>query len=198
MSDKKKPRPPGKSETATSTAAAERRQQKLRGGRARLSHHKPRGRWFQARSAWPVREAPVHTLIRERERAAKSLPPATATGVKWECVGPMNVGGRITSLICHPEHPERIWVGAAGGGVWRSNDAGHTWESCWSDQDILNIGALAIDPNHPDVIYCGTGEANLSADSYPGAGLYKSIDGGKTWQLIASSEKNVAPKRIGR
>jgi len=165
--------------------------------KVRLSHHKARGRWFQARSAWPVREAPVHTLIRERERAAKSLPPVATVGASWECVGPTNIGGRITSLVSHPDHPERIWAGSAGGGVWRSNDAGQTWQSCWSDQDILNIGSLGIDQKNPDTIYCGTGEANLSSDSYPGAGLYKSSDAGQTWQLIASSEKQVVPKRIG-
>lgn len=170
---------------------------KMRGGRVQLTHHKVRSRWFQARSAWPVREAPVHTLIRERERVAKALAPAANVAASWECVGPTNIGGRITSLICHPQHPERLWVGSAGGGVWHSPDEGHTWKSCWSDQDILNIGALAIDATHPDTIYCGTGEANLSADSYPGVGLYKSSDAGKTWQLLTSSEKNAIPKRIG-
>ena len=69
-------------------------------------------------------------------------------------------------------------------GVWRSNDAGKKWESCWSDQDILNIGSLGIDQKNPDTIYCGTGEANLSSDSYPGVGLYKSSDAGKTWQRV--------------
>src|SRR5215813_2687977 len=163
----------------------------------RLTHHKARSRWFQARSAWPVREAPVHALIRERERVAKALAPAHSTDSSWESVGPLNIGGRITSLACHPEHPERIWAGAAGGGVWFSPDEGKTWKSCWSDQDILNIGSLAIDPNNPDTIYCGTGEANLSSDSYSGAGLYKSSDAGKTWQLLTSTEKSAIPKRIG-
>lgn len=170
---------------------------KVRGARVRLTHHKARSRWFQARSAWPVREAPVHTLIRERERAAKALAPAANIGSSWECVGPTNIGGRITSLVCHPQHPDRLWAGSAGGGVWHSPDKGQTWKSCWSDQDILNIGSLAIDANNPDTIYCGTGEANLSADSYPGVGLYKSSDAGHTWQLLTSSEKAVIPKRIG-
>src|SRR5437763_4093427 len=107
------------------------------------------------------------------------------------------MGGRSPALVCHPVHRERIWAGSAGGGVWRSDDAGQTWQSCWSDQDILNIGSLGIDQKNPDTIYCGTGEANLSSDSYPGVGLYKSSDAGKTWQLIASSERQVLPKRIG-
>jgi len=170
---------------------------KGRRSRTRLTHHKVRSRWFQARSAWPVREAPVHTLIRERIRVEKSLAVPANITASWECVGPTNVGGRITSLACHPVHPERLFAGAAGGGVWRSNDAGQTWQACWSDQDILNIGSLAIDQNNPDTIYVGTGEANLSADSYPGIGLYRSADGGKSWQLLASSDKTGLPKRIG-
>jgi len=94
-------------------------------------------------------------------------------------------------------HPERIWAGAAGGGVWQSLDAGQTWQSCWSDQDILNIGSLAVDPRDPDTIYCGTGEANLSLDSYPGVGLYNSKDAGRTWQLLASSERSGVLSGIG-
>jgi photosystem II stability/assembly factor-like uncharacterized protein len=179
----------------SSVNSTDRRQK--RDGKVRLSHHKVRGRWFQARSAWPVREAPVHTLIRERNRVEKSLAPATNVAASWECVGPTNIGGRITCLVCHPIHPERLYAGAAGGGVWRSNDAGQTWQACWSDQDILNIGALAIDQKNPDTIYVGTGEANLSSDSYPGIGLYKSPDAGKTWQLLASSDRTGLPKRIG-
>lgn len=162
-----------------------------------LSHHKVRSRWFQARAAWPVREAPVQTLIRERSRVAKSLAAPANVAANWECVGPTNVGGRITSLACDPVHPERLFAGSAGGGVWRSNDAGQTWQACWSDQDILNIGSLTIDARNPDTLYVGTGEANLSADSYPGVGLYKTSDAGKTWQLLAASDKSGLPKRIG-
>lgn len=163
----------------------------------RLTSHKARSRWFQTRASWPVREAPVHRLVRERLRVEKSLAPPANLTAQWECVGPTNIGGRITSLACHPKHPERIWAGAAGGGVWQSKDGGQNWASCWNDQDILNIGSLAVDPRNADVIYCGTGEANLSLDSYPGVGLYSSRDAGRTWQLLASAERNGIPSGIG-
>lgn len=103
----------------------------------------------------------------------------------------------MTSIACDPVHPERIWAGAAGGGVWLSRDAGQTWQSCWNDQDILNIGSLAVDQRNPETIYCGTGEANLSLDSYPGVGLYCSRDAGRTWQLLASTERTGIPRHIG-
>jgi photosystem II stability/assembly factor-like uncharacterized protein len=144
-----------------------------------------------------VREAPVNKLVHERGRVEKALAPPPQITAEWEPVGPTNIGGRITSLVCHPAHPERIWAGAAGGGVWQSKDAGQTWASCWNDQDSLNIGSLAIDPQQPDTLYCGTGEANLSLDSYPGVGLYKSIDAGGSWQQIASVDRTGIPRHLG-
>src|SRR5437764_12781167 len=123
MPKKSKPRKAIKSRPSASTEHPASARPKHHGATVRLSHHKARGRWFQARSAWPVREAPVHTLIRERNRVEKSLASATNIAASWECVGPTNIGGRITALACHPTHPERIFAGAAGGGVWRSNDA---------------------------------------------------------------------------
>ncbi len=170
---------------------------RAKGGVVRLTSHKARSRWFQTRASWPIREPSVNRLVRERMRVEKSLAAPANITAQWECVGPTNIGGRITSLACHPAHPERIWAGAAGGGVWHSRDAGQTWQSCWSDQDILNIGSLAVDPRDPDTIYCGTGEANLSLDSYPGVGLYNSKDAGRTWQLLASSERSGVPTGIG-
>ncbi|WP_283335514.1 hypothetical protein [Rhodococcus sp. IEGM 1307] len=103
----------------------------------------------------------------------------------------------MTCLVCHPDHPERLWAGAAGGGVWHSPDAGMTWQSLWHDQPSLNVGSLAIDPQQPDTIYCGTGEANLSADSHPGIGVMRSLDAGATWQMLAPAATLGLPRRIG-
>lgn len=107
------------------------------------------------------------------------------------------MGGRLTSIVCHPQDANRIWVGAAGGGVWQSTDAGLNWHTVWSKQDSLNIGSLAIDTANPDVIYAGTGEANLSADSYGGVGIYKTTDGGASWKLLAPASDLGIPTRIG-
>ena len=131
----------------------------------RHTTHKTRSAWFQARATWPLREAPVHDLVAEHARVSISLaPPPAAT--QWELVGPTNIGGRMTSIVCDPANPDVIWAGAAGGGVWKSDDGGQHWRALWHKQPTLNIGALAIDPTHK-TLYCGTGEANLSANSYP-------------------------------
>lgn len=162
----------------------------------RLSHHKARAAWFRSRVAWPLREGLVDKLAVERRRAARLL-PAARTVAKWTLAGPTNIGGRCTSLVCHPGDPNRVWIGAAGGGVWASSDAGKTWKPSWRARAPLEIGSLAIDPVDPDTLYCGTGEANLSADSYPGDGIYKSTNGGRTWKPWAGSARHGVPRRIG-
>ena len=174
------------------------RRKELKKGRKpsiRLSRHKSRSVWFQSRSAWPKREAPVDALVRERNRTRQTL--AVEEGVVWECIGPTNIGGRMTSIVCHPQRFDCIWAGAAAGGVWQSADAGRTWRALWNDHATLNIGSLAIDPKNPAVIYCGTGEANLSIDSYAGVGIYRTRDGGESWELFAPSSATGVPTRIG-
>jgi photosystem II stability/assembly factor-like uncharacterized protein len=161
----------------------------------RLGNHKVRTVWFQARAAWPVREAHVQSLVDARRHAAGAK--AASAKSQWESIGPSNIGGRVTSLACDPGDPDRVWAGTAGGGVWFSADAGKSWASQWHNEDTLNIGALGIDPSDTDVIYAGTGEANLSADSYAGVGLYRSADGGKVWQHWAKAGVETLPRRIG-
>jgi photosystem II stability/assembly factor-like uncharacterized protein len=176
---------------------AVRLKERLPGARPpRLSRHKKRAGWFGARVTWPLREAPQAKLALERRRAQRALPSATL-GTAWRLAGPVNVGGRCTALVCDPSNPDLLWIGAAGGGVWRSTDGGRTWRLSWRSRTPLEIGALAIDPSHPRTLYCGTGEANLSADSYPGDGVYRSTNGGATWSPWARSATTGLPTRIG-
>src|SRR3989442_11948403 len=131
----------------------------------RFTTHKDRAQWFQERASFPLREADTEKLARARGRAGN-------TAHQWRSLGPTNVSGRLTSIAVDPRDPQRLFVGAAAGGVWRSKDGGRTWETSWDKLASLNIGSLAIDSQRPDIIYCGTGEANLSAHSYPCSGAY--------------------------
>ena len=162
----------------------------------RVTLHKKRTAWFRARITWPLREAPLSRLDTERRRAARTL-AATTSPLNWQLAGPTNIGGRCTALVCDPANADRLWIGAAGGGVWASSDAGRSWALKWRAKGPLQIGALAIDPSHPATLYCGTGEANLSADSYPGNGVYRSTNGGASWRAWALSAKTGVPTRIG-
>lgn len=192
--DKKKKKAPARTDAARTAQAAN-----LGAPPDRMTTHKKRADWFGARAAWPFREPSASLLLRAQGQRRAMEPHPNAEN--WEFVGPNNVGGRMTCAVCDPVNPETVWAGAAGGGVWRSDDGGRHWRALWHQQETLNVGALAIDPSDPATIYCGTGEANLSSDSYPGVGLYRSRDGGnKDWQLIAAAEVNGIPNiptRIG-
>ncbi len=144
-----------------------------------------------------MREAPLELLMSARANAATNI-PAVPTGATWTQAGPTNIGGRMTAIVADPRDADRIWVGSAGGGVWASTDGGVTWTTQWHDEPTLNVGSLCIDPADPDVIYCGTGEANLSADSHAGVGLFRSTDGGGSWHLLAPSAVHGLPVRCGR
>lgn len=160
------------------------------------STHKVRSGWFQTRESWPWSESSIDLINAERARATAELPPAPGQQ-QWRPVGPANIGGRMTSAVCHPQDARRIWAGAAGGGVWHSSDGGASWATVWHSEPSLNIGALAVDTANADILYCGTGEANLSADSHPGVGLFRSVDAGATWQLLAPAATTGLPRRIG-
>lgn len=107
----------------------------------------------------------------------------------WTSIGPTpgflfgsgNVSSRISTVKYDPVNPNHIYIGAAGGGVWKSTDAGATWISKSDYEMSLSSGSIAIDPNNPNIIYYGTGEATFSLSSYYGRGILKSTDGGSTW-----------------
>ncbi len=97
----------------------------------------------------------------------------------------VQVTGRITAMAVHPTDPNTIYVCAAQGGVWKTTDGGKHWEPKSDNEVSLAIGALAMDPSNPQVLYAGTGEGNFSLDSYYGNGILKTIDGGDNWTNLA-------------
>ena len=99
-------------------------------------------------------------------------------------VGPANMSGRITAIDVVTNNPKIMYVGAASGGVWKSENGGSAWKPIFDQQPTQNIGALAIQQSNPNVIWVGTGEGNPRNSMNLGMGIFKSIDGGETWQQM--------------
>ncbi len=108
------------------------------------------------------------------------------------------VAGRVTAIALDPRYNgttnQTVYVGGAQGGLWRSLDNGQNWTPLTDDLPSQAIGAVAIDPANPDVIYLGTGEPNRSGDSYYGAGLFKTTNGGQSWTQIVGPVSTTDPK----
>ncbi len=105
-------------------------------------------------------------------------------GLSARTLGPAAVGGRIAAIDAVVAEPNRIIVGAATGGVWMSDNGGVTWEPVFDNEAVASIGALAINQANPDIIWVGTGESNVRNSTSIGGGVYKSVDGGKSWRLV--------------
>jgi photosystem II stability/assembly factor-like uncharacterized protein len=97
------------------------------------------------------------------------------------------VTGRIAAVAADPTNANTIYVAAAGGGVWKTTDGGTTWSPLTDNQATLSMGAIAVAPSNPNVIYAGTGEADNSIDSFYGRGILKSTDAGATWTLLTGN-----------
>ena len=118
---------------------------------------------------------------------AQTPDPVTLAGeltevVEFRHVGP--VGNRISAVTGVPGNPNVYYAGAASGGIWRSTDGGHAWEPIFDDQGVQSIGALAVAPSDPDVIWAGTGESKVRSNISHGAGVFRSTDGGDSWSFM--------------
>jgi len=111
----------------------------------------------------------------------------------WRMAGPFR-GGRVLTVAGVPGQPNRFYFGSVGGGVWRSDNAGRTWEPIFDGQPIASIGAIAVAPSDAQVLYVGSGEADMRSDISYGNGMYKSVDGGRTWQRLGLSDS----RQIGK
>ncbi|HEY6274056.1 MAG TPA: hypothetical protein VIX19_18905 [Terriglobales bacterium] len=105
------------------------------------------------------------------------------SGLRWRMIGPFR-GGRSNAVAGIKAQPNAYYFGSVGGGVWKSTNGGETWDPIFDSQPIGSIGALAIAPSDPNVIYVGSGEADFRSDLSYGDGVYKSTDGGKSWRNI--------------
>jgi photosystem II stability/assembly factor-like uncharacterized protein len=111
---------------------------------------------------------------------AATVDPSGYAALRWRSIGPFR-GGRVLSVAGAPDDPLHFYFGAVNGGVWETRDAGRTWAATSDSVPAGSIGALAVAPSAPGTLYIGTGEADMRSDIAQGIGLFKSVDGGKTW-----------------
>jgi len=119
--------------------------------------------------------------------AADPRDPALFGALKWRSIGPYR-GGRALAVAGIPGDPETFYFGAVAGGVWKTTDGGAIWEPLTDATAISSVGALAVAPSDHKVIYVGTGEAAPRGDMTYGDGVYRSVDGGKTWSHIGLAD----------
>lgn len=139
--------------------------------------------------------------MRPAQQAAGRAGGPQVTGSAWSSVGPSSipngqvfgfptrrpVSGRVSAIAIDPGNANTIYLGGAQGGVWKSADDGASWMPLTDTQPSLAIGSIAIDPSNPNTIYAGTGEGKFALDSYFGAGVLKSTDGGASWNQLGAS-----------
>jgi photosystem II stability/assembly factor-like uncharacterized protein len=108
--------------------------------------------------------------------------PDAYSEMKFRYIGP--VGNRATAVVGVPGNPNVYYVGAASGGIFKSTDGGIHWDPIFDDQPVSSIGSLAVAPSDPNIVWAGTGESFIRSHISVGAGIYKSLDAGKTWKLM--------------
>lgn len=155
--------------------------------RAPDGHNLPAERYLAAREH---AARMTHTAISSR-RSGKSGEREANIGT-WTALGPGNIGGRTRALVIAPDNPNVMYAGAAGGGVWKTTDGGQSWQPLTDLLPSIGIGSLAMDPKNSNVLYAGTGEYYTAGGTAPGnsirgVGVFKTTDGGATWNQMAST-----------
>lgn len=115
---------------------------------------------------------------------AQALDMDRLKGMKFRSIGPAGMSGRVTATDVVRRSPNVIYIGSASGGLWKSESGGVSWQPVFDTMAVASIGAIAVDQRTPDVVWVGTGEGNPRNSQTSGNGVYRSLDGGKTWKHL--------------
>ena len=130
-----------------------------------------------------------------RAQAAFDPDPALWQSMRWRMIGPHR-GGRTKAAAGIADRPNVFFVGVTNGGVWKTTDYGRTWVPIFDDQPTGSIGAIAVAPSNPDIIYVGSGEGLQRPDLSTGDGIYRSADGGRTWTHLGLRDGQQIPQIV--
>ncbi len=133
-------------------------------------------------------------FVRAPELSAQSLTPDLLSAFTYRSIGPTRQSGRFVDFAVPAQQPRTFYAATGSGHLWKSVNNGVSFEGLFTNQPVFSIGAIAVAPSNPDVLYLGSGEANSSRSTYAGNGVYKSTDGGETWTNVGLPESH----HIGR
>ena len=140
-----------------------------------------------------IRDRLESAFAGDQSKEGKAVASANAASVDYDTImktlrfreiGPTAMGGRIDDFAVVESNPNIIYVGAASGGVFKTQNGGTTWEPVFDSEATSTIGAITVAPSDPSIVWVGTGEANNRQSSSWGNGVYKSTDAGKTWRHV--------------
>ncbi len=114
--------------------------------------------------------------------------------LKWQATGPMKQGGRIESIVCPSGNKSTIYVGVGSGNLWKTVNNGTTWKPIFDNESTFTIGSVAVAPSDPDIVWVGSGEILMARSSYAGTGVFKSNNGGESWDNMGLTDSH----HIGR
>ena len=120
------------------------------------------------------------------QSSAQKLDMKQLHGIRARNIGPAGMSGRVTAIDVVHRNPQIMYVGTASGGLWKSESGGASWTPIFDTLEVASVGAVAIDQRTPDVVWAGTGEGNPRNSQTNGDGVYKSLDGGRTWMHSTS------------
>lgn len=116
--------------------------------------------------------------------------------LKWRFIGPEIMSGRVTDVDVPKGRKYTIYASSASGGVWKTENEGTTWEPIFEHAPSTSIGDIAVAPSNPEIIWVGTGEANIFRSSMAGTGVYRSLDAGKTWEHMGLAAAHIIPRIV--
>lgn len=135
----------------------------------------------------PAGDHTAHLKAWDAHKALAASSPYTA--MEWSYIGPTNISGRMTDVaVADHGTSRRLYAGSCCGGAWASDDLGQTWQPVFDREASTSIGAMAVAPSNPDIVWIGTGESNILRSSYTGVGVYRSIDNAKTFQHMGLTD----------
>ncbi|NOX84462.1 MAG: hypothetical protein GXO86_00625, partial [Chlorobi bacterium] len=134
---------------------------------------------------------PMDGLVKAKKHIDQMRGASRDAGLwEWDWLGPSNIGGRIRTILPNPNNASILWIGSVSGGIWKSTNSGASWTPVDDFMTNLAITSMVFDPSTTSIMYAATGEGFYNFDALPGAGIFKSTDGGVTWNQLTSTNNN--------